>query len=107
MLFPKLGGMAARAPFGAVDAVALSGLNSPVHNFGVVQALGGGETTLGSSVPDLAEAGAFSPSCSASGAGVCCGFGSSGAFSDTGFEASLETVLGTAGITGTAGKVDR
>lgn len=105
--FPKLGSRAVWAPFFEVGAAAVAGLNRPVHNFGVVQAFGGGEAILASSFSSSAELAFLLPSCSVGGVEVCCGFGLSSAFSDTGFGESFGVDLGIAGIKGTAGTVDR
>jgi hypothetical protein len=107
LVFPKPGSRAVCVSFFVPGAVAVAGLNNPVHNFGVAQAFGAGEAAAVSSVPGSAEGALSSPSCLTSGAEICCDFESSGTFSDTDFAVSLETDLGMAGITGTAGRVDR
>ena len=107
LVFPKFAGTEARAPFFAASAAAVAGLNSPVHNFGVAQAFGGGGATFSSSVTGSSELVFLSPPCSATVSALCCGFELSWASSDTGFAVSFWTAFGIAGITGTAGRVDR
>lgn len=107
LVFPRFAGTAARAPFFAPAAVAVAGLNSPVHNFGVAQAFGGRGATFSSSVTGSSELVFLSPPCSASVRALCCSFESSCALSGRDFAVSLWTAFGIAGITGTAGRVDR
>lgn len=106
-VLPKFADAAARVPFFAPAAPAEAGLNSPVHNFGVAHAFEGGGASFSSSVEGWSEVEFSSPFCSASGISLCCDLETSCAFSDTGFAVSFDTAFGTAGMTGTAGTVDR
>ena len=104
--FPKLGAVVFPPLLDAAEE-AVAGLNRPAQAFGLAQALGGGEMIVacsaGASLTTVAPS-LFS-FCSASGiAFSTCG--SSGAFSDTILVGSRATAFGSAGITGTAGKVD-
>jgi len=87
--------------------VAAVGLKMPVHNFGVVQAFGGGEATLMLSVPVSSDADVamLPPSCSKSGTDACWGCELSDNFSAAGFEVSRGRVLGMAGTIGTGGTI--
>lgn len=107
LVFPKLGGRAVCVSFFVPGTVAVAGLNNPVHNFGVAQAFGVGEIVAVSSISGSVERALSSRSCLASGAESPCESESSAIFSDTGFGPSLDTDFGMAGITGTAGTVDR
>lgn len=82
---------------GVVD-MAVAGLNSPVHSFGVVQA-------FGAAAPLLSSVGADSPSalvdCVTFSSTSVESFTSSVESPDAGLTASRDTVLGNAGITGT------
>jgi hypothetical protein len=83
----------------AAVEVAATGLKRPVHSFGVVQAFGGGEASLTSSVCSVAASFNSVRSCWASAAGfsVC-------ALSDVFAGAGLGIAFGRAGTTGTAGR---
>ena len=104
LIFPKFAGAEVREPFLVARVAAVVGLNSPVHSFGVVQAFGG-VATLGSSGSGSSKVAFLSPSCS-SGIALCI-FRLSCVFSGTDLKASFVTDFGIAGMTGTAGNVDR
>jgi hypothetical protein len=103
LVLPMAGAAAARPDsLEAAVEVAATGLKRPVHSFGVVQALGGGEASLTSSVCSVGASLDSVGSCWASAAGfsVC-------AFSDVFAGAGLISrgiAFGRAGTTGTAGR---
>jgi hypothetical protein len=100
LVLPMVGPAAARPDsLEAAVEVAATGLKRPVHSFGVVQAFGGGETSLTSSVCSVEASFNSVRSCWASAAGfsVC-------ALSDVFAGAGLGIAFGRAGTTGTAGR---